>query len=139
MACNHWVPPSSPSVPPSLSCGKQMLLMLIVKLSMHYIDDHYSFAIKGNLTYYPPYNKLMPTNRVKLLQLWDEINLPHDEHKQIFGLIITCISFDVDPNAVTVTMSPNRRLSLIRACEHFIKVGVQRSLHNFQHLQGHIN
>jgi len=37
-----------------------------------YVDDNYSFAIEGDVSYYHRYKKLMPTDQVKLLQLWDE-------------------------------------------------------------------
>jgi len=104
-----------------------------------YVDDHYSFAKRGDLTFYPPYKKSMPTDQVKLLQLCDEINLPHDENKQISGSIITCIGFEIDPNAMTVTMSKEKRLALIETCNEFLKVGARRSLCDFQSLQGHIN
>jgi hypothetical protein len=81
----------------------------------------------------------MPTDQVKLLLLWDEINLPHDEAKQLSGPILTCIGFDIDPNAMTVVMSPDRRQALIETCEQFLNIGARRSLRDFQSLQGHIN
>jgi hypothetical protein len=104
-----------------------------------YVDDNYSFEVEGDVTYYSPYKKFMPTAQVSLLHLWDEINLPHDEEKQVLGPVLTCIGFDIDPNAMTITMSPDRRQALIETCEQFIKVSALRSLHNFQSLQGHIN
>jgi hypothetical protein len=104
-----------------------------------YVDDHYSFAIQGDITFYHPYAKFMPTDQVKLLCLWDKINLPHDEAKQVSGPIIPCIGFDIDPNAMTVVMSPDRRQALIDTCWQFIKVGARRSLRDFQSLQGHIS
>lgn len=104
-----------------------------------YVDDNYSFAKQGDITFYPPYKKYMPTDQVKLLLLWDEINLPRDEAKQVSGPILTCIGFDIDPNTMTVVMSPDRRQALIETCEQFLKVGARHSLHDFQSLQGHIN
>jgi hypothetical protein len=104
-----------------------------------YVDDNYSFAKEGDLSYYAPYKKFMPSDQVKLLLLWDEINLPHDEEKQVSGPIITCIGFDIDPNAMTVVMSPDRRQALVDTCVQFIRVGARRSLRDFQSLQGHIN
>jgi len=73
------------------------------------------------------------------LQLWDEINLPHDEDKQIPGPIITCIGFKVDPNAMMVTMSKEKCLALIKTCNEFLKISTHYSLYDFQSLQGHIN
>jgi len=60
-----------------------------------YIDDNCSFAHLGDVKYYPPYKQCFPTDQTKLLELWDEIGLPHEEHKQIYGPVIPFISFDV--------------------------------------------
>jgi hypothetical protein len=109
-----------------LCCSSFGLLFSSVTLwrsSAIYVDNNYSFAKQDNLTYYAPYKKLMPTDKVKLLLLWDEINLPHSESKQIFGPIIPCIGFEVDPNAMMVTIFVEGHLASIDACEQFIKIG----------------
>jgi len=103
-----------------------------------YTDDAYSFSRVGDSAFYQPYQRWMPADQVKILCLWDEIGLPHDNAKQISGPIIPCIGFDVDPNAMTVTMIPSKRESLIDACELFVSSG-RRSLRDFQRLAGHIN
>ncbi|KAG6329912.1 hypothetical protein ID866_9177 [Astraeus odoratus] len=43
-------------------------------------------------------SKTLPQNMVKLLHLWDELGIPHKEHKQIYGPILPIIGFEVDPN-----------------------------------------
>ena len=53
-----------------------------------YMDDNFSFSTDGNLTFYSPYNRWMPSEQVTILQLWDEIGLPHEDAKQISGAII---------------------------------------------------
>ena len=70
-----------------------------------YTDDVFSLTA-GNLSYYTPYNRYMPSEQVAILQLWDEIGLPHENNKQISGPVIPCIGFDIDPNLMTVTMIP---------------------------------
>jgi hypothetical protein len=70
-----------------------------------YIDDNCSFAHLGDVKYYLPYKCYFPTDQTKLLQLWDEIGLPHEERKQIYGPVIPFIGFDVDPNAMTVSIT----------------------------------
>ena len=72
-----------------------------------YTDDVFSFSAAGNLAYYSPYNRYMPSEQVAFLQLWDEIGLPHENNKQILGPVILCIGFDVDLNLMTVTMIAN--------------------------------
>ena len=71
-----------------------------------YTDDFFSFLAAGNLAYYPPHNCYMPSGQVMILQLWDEISLPHENNKKISGPVILCIRFEVDPNLMTATMIP---------------------------------
>jgi len=61
-----------------------------------YIDDNCSFARLGDVKYYPKYKRYFPTDQTKLLELWDELGLPHEEKKQIYGPVIPFIGFDVD-------------------------------------------
>ena len=46
-----------------------------------YMDDVFSFSADGNLAFYPPYNRWMPSKQVTILQLWDEIRLLHEDAK----------------------------------------------------------
>jgi hypothetical protein len=87
-----------------------------------YVDDNFSFSCTGDLEFYEKYKVFWPSDQVKLLQLWDKIDLPHKENKQISGLGITIIGFKVDPNAMTVTMSKAKRSELINACSSLISL-----------------
>jgi hypothetical protein len=84
-----------------------------------YVDDNFSFSVTGDLELYDKYNAFLPSDQVELLRLWDEINLPHEEDKQINGFCIPIIGFDVDANAMTVSMSDAKRSKLIEACTEF--------------------
>jgi len=64
---------------------------------------------------YEPYHKFMPKNQVAILNLWDEINLPHKESKQVFGLTLTIIGIEVNADALTMTMPPDTINKLIIA------------------------
>ena len=50
------------------------------------------------------YNRFLPTEQWKLVSLWDELGIPHENRKQERGAPLTIIGFEVDPNAMTVTM-----------------------------------
>jgi hypothetical protein len=99
----------------------------------------FSFALKNLVTWYEPYQKLLPTDQVTLLQLWDEIGIPHAENKQISGAVLPCIGFEVDPNKMSVYMSPEKRQKLIEACSDFTHQGSRRTLREFWRLQGYVN
>ena len=104
-----------------------------------YIDDNGSFARVGDVAYYRPYGAYYPTDQTKLLQLWDELNIPHAKKKQIYGPVIPYVGFDVDPNAMTISLSDDRRAELIARVLDFSKAGKRHSLLEFQRLAGHIN
>ena len=119
-----------------------VMWILVFKRSLEhlkcYTDNVFSFSTAGNLTFYAPYNRWMPTEQASILLLWDEISLPHENSKQIAGPIIPCIGFDVNPNKMKVTMIPAKCESLIEACKLFASSG-GCSLWDFQRLAGHIN
>ena len=54
-------------------CSCHMKKQRNIKLLGTYLDDSFGPELASNLLYYPPYCKFMPSNQVKLLQLWDEI------------------------------------------------------------------
>ena len=67
------------------------------------------------MMFYKGYQKTLPSNLTRLLQLWDFIGLPHEERKQVFGAELPIIGFEVNPNLMRVRMSEESRLQLITA------------------------
>ncbi|KAG1808148.1 hypothetical protein EV424DRAFT_1474074 [Suillus variegatus] len=83
-----------------------------------YVDDSFSFARVSNMSYYVKYRKMLPSEMVSLLLLWDELGIPHEERKQIFGSPLPVISFDL---------------------RSFAKYNHKRTLHEFEHIAGTLN
>lgn len=83
-----------------------------------YADNSFKVAQASEFTYYPPYNKMMPTDQVQLLNLWTELCIPFKEKKQIFGSPLTVIGIEVNPNTMMFTLPAQSRLELI---EHLLK------------------
>ena len=100
-----------------------VLWIAVFKCHLHalkcYVDNNFSFSISGDIKLYAPYDVFLTSEQVRLLQLWDEISLSHEEGKQISGTCIPIIRFDVDLNAMTVTMSNAKRTELINTCTAF--------------------
>jgi len=83
-----------------------------------YVDDCFSWSLASDMLFYAPYKKFFPTKQSLFLLLLDELGVPHDEPKQVFGPYMTIIGFEVDPNAMTICMpkeSHNDLLSAVRA------------------------
>ena len=104
-----------------------------------YSDDSFGPALANDFTWYRPYNKFIPTNQVKILELWDEINLPHKEKKQVSGSTLTIIGIEVDANNLTMTMPPELLQDLITAIREFITSRRKFTLKEWQRLAGWIN
>jgi hypothetical protein len=120
-----------------------VLWIAIVILHIHdlfaYVDDAFSWEFASNVTFYPPYKKFLPTKQAKLLTLFDEVGVPHNERKQVSGSPLQIIGFDVDPNAMSITMPLDARNELITAIRTFANPRQRRSLRDFQRLAGWVN
>ncbi|KAG2348112.1 DNA/RNA polymerase [Suillus weaverae] len=120
-----------------------VIWIAVFKILIHflyiYVDDSFSFEDKRSLAFYAPYQKLLLANMVKLLRLWDAIGLPHEEKKQVFGLELPIIGFNVDPNLMRACMSLDSRNRLIQELIDFAQRGSRRSLRDFQCLAGWLN
>jgi len=104
-----------------------------------YVDDACSWEFAGRVTFYQPYQKFLLTKQAVLLNLFDEIGVPHEEQKQVFGSPLQIIGFNVDPNTMTITMSHDARAELTTAIRTFANPCQRRSLKDFQCLAGWVN
>ena len=93
----------------------------------------------GDVKYYSPYNRYFPSDQTTLLELWDELGLPHEERKQVYGPVITFIGFDVDPNAMTISIGDQRKQALIDQVTEFAQPGKCRTFKEFQSVAGRVN
>jgi hypothetical protein len=109
--------------------------MLIEALKL-YMDDSFSFELAGRMLYYAPYQDHYPAKQTRLLQLWDEIGLPHDRPKQLFGSTLTVIGFDVDPNAMSATLPAHKKVELVKHLRQFAVKNSRWTLREFQQLAG---
>jgi hypothetical protein len=125
--------------------GLVLWIAIFVKLLADlfgYIDDNFSFDEEGNVTWYEPYRCYYPSKQTSLLQLWDEIGLPHEKAKQEYAPVLRIIGFMVDPNLMRVTMDEEDRARLISQVSDFTATapgGTRRTLREFQQLAGWIN
>ncbi|KAF8229506.1 hypothetical protein L208DRAFT_1286168 [Tricholoma matsutake] len=91
------------------------------------------------MEFYVPYGKMLPGKQAHLLCLFDELGVSHDECKQVFGLPLTIIGFDIDPNTMTITMPPDTHQNLLAAICAFANPSQHHSLKDFQCLADWVN
>ncbi|KAJ3969353.1 hypothetical protein EV361DRAFT_804009 [Lentinula raphanica] len=105
-----------------------------------YVDDVYGWEKEGNLVLYKPFNMRIPAKQAQLLYLWDFLGIPHKLKKLLNGPSLPIIGFDVDPNAMTITLPEESKQELVQSVRDFISTpSRRRSLHEFQMLAGWIN
>lgn len=104
-----------------------------------YVDDAFGWDFEGNLLWYEPYSTSFPEKQTRLLRLWDRLGIPHSRAKQVYGAQLTIIGFEVDANAMTITMPADSRRDLITAIRRFSGVGQRRPLREFMRLAGSMN
>ena len=88
-----------------------------------YIDNCFSWEFANRTLFYPPYDLHLPTKKVQLLQLWDELGVPHDLPKQEHGERLTIIGLDVDTRNMTISMPLQACSNLLAALQDFAHVG----------------
>ena len=89
---------------------------------MHYMDDAWSYEMDPMLVYYAPHDSWFPRKQVMLLQLYDDLGLPHDKDKQVFGCSLDIIGLHFNPHCMTISMSDMSRANLVTAVHTFIDV-----------------
>jgi len=104
-----------------------------------FVDDSFSWDFASHTTFYLPYRKFLPERQARLVLLFDELGVPHEEKKQVSGAPLTIIRFEVDLNALRITMPHEARQELINAVHVFANPKQCRSLKDFQRLAGWVN
>lgn len=104
-----------------------------------YVDDSFSWELADNVTFYPRYNKQLPSKQARFLCLLDAIGIPHEERKQVFGSRLDIIGLTVDTDAMSIEMSSESRTLLVEAIHAFATPRQRRNLRDCQRLAGWIN
>jgi len=104
-----------------------------------YVDDSFSFDLASSTATYGPYRKKYPKKQVKLLQLWDELGIPHEEKKQLYGEQLVILGFQVDANKMTITLSKEKLDDIVQAIQAFCLRSGSQTLQRFTEMSGILN
>ncbi|KAL7284900.1 hypothetical protein ACG7TL_002214 [Trametes sanguinea] len=134
---------------PDLFCTFMALLLWIaihvrdVPCLLAYMDDNFTFEASPTLEKYMGYGEpvMLPYAQTRLLQLWDDVGVPHAAAKQLFGRSLTITGFLVDSDAMTITLPPDACADLVAAIHAFLTDASRRRrpLRDWQRLVGWIN
>jgi hypothetical protein len=101
-----------------------------------YVDDNFGWEFEGNTKYYKPYKKHFPAKQTRLLELWDELGIPHDVDKQLFGPSLPIIGYEVNANAMTVKVPNVKKAKVIRLLRNYAHEGKSYTLKELQSVAG---
>lgn len=104
-----------------------------------YVDDSFGLDEEGNQAYYAHYDAWFPRQQVKLLELWDELGVPHKLKKQLWGSSLAVIGLDVDPNEASILFPVEAKERLMKELLEWCKKGVRKTVREWQQLAGWIN
>ena len=87
---------------------------------LHYVDDAFNVSFSDELSFYAPYGCLMPADQTHFLLLLDEIGVPHEDKKQLYGESLEVIGLIVDVHDMSISMSHEAKQGLIEALQDFV-------------------
>ena len=104
-----------------------------------YVDDSFGVEEEGVVAKYEPYNKVYPLQQTRLLELWDELGIPHKQKKQVYGCQLTVLGIEMDIGDLTFTSPLEAKEHLLRELTEWCEKGVRRKVKEWQQLAGWIN
>ena len=105
-----------------------------------YVNDSSGCSWADDISYYAPYDKFLPSPQTRLLSLWDDLGIPHQERKQVHGSSIPVIGIQVDPNEMTYTLPNESHQKLLAELELWTSPkGSRHTVRRWQHLAGWLN
>ena len=105
----------------------------------NYVDDSSGCGIEGDNLTYEPYGKDFPRDQVILLNLWDELGIPHKPHKQIYGSPLPVIGITVDVNELSFSFSEEAKAKLVTELQWWCKPGRKEKLRRWYQMGGWVN
>ncbi len=134
---------------PDLFCTFMSLLLWIavnvrnIHWLLAYMDDTFSWDAAESLVQYHGYDEqaLFPPAQCRLLELWDDLGIPHNFAKQLYGETLTITGFLVDSRAMTITLPESSCAELVQVIRSFLHDAPRRRrpLREWQGLLGWIN
>lgn len=103
-----------------------------------YVDDNFGWEFKRNKQFYKPYNKHLPTKQARLLELWDELGIPHDEEKQLSGPSLPILGYHVDAKAMTVKVPDEKKAKVVELLRSNAQAGKPYTLNELQSVAGSV-
>ena len=104
-----------------------------------YVDDSSGCGRHNDRLIYEPYGKDYPRDQVILMNLWDELGIPHKPHKQVNGSPLPVIGITVDANQLSLALSDDAREALISELRWWCQRGRKEKVRKWYQMGGWMN
>ena len=104
-----------------------------------YVDDSSGCGRQDDRLIYEPYGRDYPRDQVVLMNLWDELGIPHKPHKQVNGSPLPVIGITVDANQLSLALSDEAKADLISELHWWCKSGRKEKLKRWYQMGGWMN
>ena len=110
-----------------------------IKYLGNYSNDSSGCGKEDDYLIYEPYRKAFPRDQVILLNLWDELGIPHKPHKQIYGSPLLIIGISVGVNELSFTLSAEAKEMLVAELQWWCEPGRKEKLRRWYQMGGWMN
>ena len=110
-----------------------------IRYLSNYVDDSSGCGRQDDRLIYEPYGKDYPREQVVLMNLWDELGIPHKPHKQVNGSPLPVIGITVDANELSLTLSTDAREALVSELQWWCRPGRKEKLRRWYQMGGWMN
>ena len=107
--------------------------------SLVYVDDSFGVEESGRMKFYTPYDRWFPTQQACLLELWDELGVPHKLKKQVFGSNLEVLGIEVNAESLTFTLPKESKDRLSEELLAWSCKGVRKKVKEWQQIAGWLN
>ena len=104
-----------------------------------YVDDSFGVEDEDESMWYAPYECELPKQQARLLELWDELGIPHKREKQLHGRKITILRIDVDVEEMSFTLTEEAQKQLEDELKEWSQCGVRKRVKEWQRVAGCVN
>ncbi len=80
----------------------------------------FNVLFSEDLLPYEPYGHLMPTDQSCFLHLLNQVGVPHEDKKQVYGASLEIISLVVNVQDMTISMGCKAKQTLVEAICDFV-------------------
>jgi hypothetical protein len=103
-----------------------------------WMDDTYSVELMSKMLFYQPYGEWYPDKLTQFLLLLDELGIPHEKSKQLYGEKLVIIGLLVDTITMQISLLEDAKEKVLESIDQFI-ANCCRPLKDFLQLAGYLN